>query len=171
MLHRIQVKVYGKTDTVPVVKRPMYDEEMREDRLKSINDELCDIDKLLKFKEKRLSHAENSKSYKICEQVTEEMMTLKSKVTELHREKRLFEKKVNWARRRMLRKKGDSTSSPQPKSDVSSRGSKSFLSSTSSSSSSASLLQSQLTAPKIHEAIIPDDKDQQGSEADPITCD
>ena len=27
-------KVYGKTDTVPVVKQPMYDEEMREDRLK-----------------------------------------------------------------------------------------------------------------------------------------
>lgn len=77
-------KVYGKTDTVPVVKRLMYGEEMREDRLKSINDELCDIDKLLKFREKQLSQAENSKSYKVCEQVTEEMMTLKSKVTELH---------------------------------------------------------------------------------------
>jgi len=153
-------KVYGKADltVLPSAKRPKYDKEMRADRLKSINDELSDIDRLLKFKEKRLSQAESSKSYKTCEQVTEEIMTLKSKATDLNREKRLFEKKADRAKRRMLRKKGVGTPSPEPRSDdTSRRSSKSSLSS--SCGSSSSLLQSQLTAPKINEA---NNKDKQG---------
>ena len=140
---------------------------MRADRVKSINDELSDIDRLLKLKEKRLSQAESSKCYKTCGQVTEEIMTLKSKATDLNREKRLFEKKADRAKRRMLRKKGVGTPSPEPRSDdTSRRSSKSSLSS--SCGSSSSLLQSQLTAPKINEA---NNKDKQGSEDDPIACD
>ena len=164
-------KVYGKADVnvVPSVKRPKYDEEMRADRIKCIDDELSDITRLMKFKEKRVSQAESSKSYKTCEQVTEEIMTLKNKATELNREKRLFEKKANRAKRRIIRKKRDSTPSPEPRSDASRRSSKS--SSSSSCGSSSRFLQSQLTAPKINEAIIPNKKDKQGSENDPIACD
>jgi len=81
----------------------------------------------------------------------------------------LFEKKANRAKKRLVKRKQNSTSSPQPSSDASKRRSKS--SSSSSSSSSVSCQQSQLTAPKINEAILPDNKDNQGSEVNPIGCD
>ena len=86
-------KVYGISETPSTAKRPKYDKEMREERMKSIEEELQDITRLLQFKEKRLAQAESSKSNKSCEQVTEEIMSLKTKRNELLTEKRLFENK------------------------------------------------------------------------------
>ena len=84
-------KVYGDSATAePAVtpKRPKYDKEMREERLKVIGEELRDISRMLLFKEKRLSQAEAARNYRLCEQ---QMMDLKSKKRELDAEKRLFE--------------------------------------------------------------------------------
>ena len=84
-------KAYGSREGT---KRPRYDEDAREERLKAISDELSDITRILAFKGKRLSQAEAAKNYKVCEQVTEEMMVLKGRKRELDEEKRLFEKKA-----------------------------------------------------------------------------
>ena len=86
-------KVYGRTETSSAVKRPKYDKEMRDERIKNIDEELKDITKLMQFKEKRLAQAESSRSYRLCEQVTEEIMNLKSKKSELMTEKRFKQKK------------------------------------------------------------------------------
>ena len=137
-------KVYGRIETSSTAKRPKYEKEMRDERMKSIEEELQDITRLMQFKEKRLTQAESSKSYKLCEQVTEEIMNLKSKKNELMTEKRLFERKKTRAAKR-IRKKGSTvdkgpsscTSSPQPRSDTSDR---SRLKSSSSTSSSQSQL-------------------------------
>ena len=84
-------KAYGSREGT---KRPRYDEDAREERLKAISDELSDITRILAFKGKRLS-------------VTEEMMVLKGRKRELDEEKRLFEKK---AKRSYKRRKSRSKS-------------------------------------------------------------
>ena len=96
-------KVYGVSDSVSTPKRPKCDKDLREQRLQAIEDEIKDINRMLQFKEKRLSQAEAGRNYKACEQVTEEIMSLKSRKRELEAEKRLFEQKAKRARRRETR--------------------------------------------------------------------
>lgn len=93
-------KVYGLAESSCQVKRPKFDEAMRDERLQSIEEELCDISRILQYKEKRLSQHEASKNYRLCEQVTEEMMDLKSKRRELEAEKAVFIKKARRAKAR-----------------------------------------------------------------------
>ena len=76
---------------------------MREEQLQTIEDEMSDIERMLRFKEKRLSQAEAGRNYKVCEQLTEEMMALKSRKRELDTEKRLFEQKKKRAKTREIR--------------------------------------------------------------------
>lgn len=90
-------------------KRPRYDEDTREERLKTINDELDDIARIMAFKEKRLSQGEAARNYKLCEQVTEEVMILKSRRRELKAEKRLFDQKAKRCSRRKSRSKSQSS--------------------------------------------------------------
>ena len=90
---RSRSKLYGQPVTETTPKRPKYDKEMREERLKAIDEESRDISRMLLFKEKRLAQAEAGKNYRLCEQVTEEVMALKSRKRELNTEKHLFEQK------------------------------------------------------------------------------
>lgn len=55
------------------------------------------------FKDKRLSQAEAVRNYKLCEQVTEEVMALKRRKRELDVERRLFEQKAKRSNRRQSR--------------------------------------------------------------------
>ena len=87
-------KIYGQSSESSTQRRAKYDEEMRDERLQHIEEELVDITKMLLFKEKRLSQHEAAKNYCSCEQVTEEMMTLKGRKRELEAEKALFIKKA-----------------------------------------------------------------------------
>ena len=50
-------KVYGRIETSPTAKQPKYDKEMRDERMKSI-EELQDITRLMEFKEKGLAQVE-----------------------------------------------------------------------------------------------------------------
>ena len=68
---------------------------MRDERINNIDKELKDITKLMQFKEKRYAQAESFRSYRLSEQVTEEIINLKSKKSELMTEKRLFKQKKN----------------------------------------------------------------------------
>ena len=106
---RSQSKVYCSPDSAP--KRPKYDKESREDRVKAIEEEVQDISRILWFKEKRHSQAEAARNYRTCEQLTEEMMGLKSRKKELQVEKRLFDNKRKRAQRRDAKKQQDSHSS------------------------------------------------------------
>lgn len=90
---RSRSKVYGNPEATTTPKRPKFDEEMVEERLQVVSEELSDISRMLQFKERRLSQAEAAKNYKQCEQVTEEIMSLKSRRHELESEKCIFEKK------------------------------------------------------------------------------
>ena len=92
-------KLYGQLDTTKS-KRPKLDKDMREERLQAIDEEVKDIARMLQFKEKRLSQAEAGRNYKQCEQVTEEVMALKSRKRDLDAEKRLLEQKSKRAKRR-----------------------------------------------------------------------
>ena len=62
-------------------KRPKFDKEMRAERIRQIQDDLNDLTRVLAFKEKRLQQAEAGRNYRVCEQITEEMMELKSRLT------------------------------------------------------------------------------------------
>ena len=138
-------KVYGESATEePAVtpKRPKYDKEMRDERLKVIGEELRDISRILLFKEKRLSQAEAARNYRLCEQLTEEMMDLKSKKREPDAEKRLFEKKRR-AKKRQARIQNESESSDIDGGPSSSR------SRSSTCSRSVTPVSSQLLSPTI----------------------
>ena len=76
-----------------------------------IGEELGDISRILRFKEKRLSQAEAARNYRLCEQVTEEMMDLKSRRRDLETEKRLFEQKRRRAKKREAKVRQESESS------------------------------------------------------------
>ena len=92
-------KVYGKSLS-DMPKRPKFDEKMREERIHSIEEELTDISRILQFKEKRLSQHEVDRNYRSCEQVTEEMMSLKGRKRELEGEKTILLKKARRAKKR-----------------------------------------------------------------------
>ena len=121
-------KVYGQLNT-STPRRPKYDEKMREERMQNIEEELADISRIIHFKEKRLSQHEVAKNYRLCEQVTEEMISIKQKKRELEAERDLFVKKARRAkgRRRSAMLISDtsdnapSSRSPTPQLDSSSR--------------------------------------------------
>ena len=76
----------------PPPKRPKFDKEMKAEQIRQIQDGLNDLSCVLAFKEKRLQQAEAGRNYRVCEQITEEMMELKSRKWQLEEEKRVFEK-------------------------------------------------------------------------------
>lgn len=57
-----------------------------------------------------MSQAEAGRNYKLCEQITEELMALKNKRRDLEAEKHLFEHKAKRAKRRMQLQKSSSGS-------------------------------------------------------------
>ena len=54
-------KVYDSPNNVP--KRPKYNNDSREDRVKAIEEVVHDISRILRYKEKRLSQAEAARYY------------------------------------------------------------------------------------------------------------
>ena len=94
--------MYGNLDNAP--KRPKYDNQARADRVKAIEEEVRDISRILQFKQKRLLQAEAARNYRTCEQLTEEMMGLRSRKNELQVGKRVFDRKGKRAQRRQAKK-------------------------------------------------------------------
>ncbi len=64
--------MYGNPEAGGTPKRQKLDKEMRDELNSAVIEELCDISTVLHFKEKHLSQAEAAKSYRKCEQLTEE---------------------------------------------------------------------------------------------------
>lgn len=70
----------------------------------AIEEELNDVARMMQFKEKRRSQAEAGMNYRVCEQVTEEIMALKSRKRELEAERCLLVKKERRAKQRKERR-------------------------------------------------------------------
>ena len=92
--------VYG-ISREPTPKRPKYSHEMRDNRIEAIEEEIDDISRIMRFKEKRLTQAEAAKKYAICEQLTIE---LRDRKRELEIEKMQFVKKGKRALKRRAEK-------------------------------------------------------------------
>ena len=79
-------KKNGK-DKVPTPKRPKFEREMRDNRVTELNEVIVDLTKRIAIKESRCQQAEIACNYKLCDQLNEDIMELKS-------EKRLNEKEL-----------------------------------------------------------------------------
>lgn len=95
--------MYGISQDISIPKRPKYSQEMRESRLEAIDEELDDIQRILQFKQKRLTQAETTKKCAFCEQLTMEMKELRDKKRELELERKEFVKKGKRAKKRRVR--------------------------------------------------------------------
>ena len=127
---RSRSKLYGNPQAEAAPKRPKYSEDMREERMATIDEELRDISRIMHFKERRVMQAEAGKKYTICEQITEELMDLKSKKHELEVERRSF---INKARRAKCRQRRLQRKEEVESSDVETEGPSSSRCSTSRS--------------------------------------
>lgn len=96
-------KLYGKPQSDSTPKRAKYNQDMREERMATVEEELSDVARMMQFKEKRRSQAEAGKNYRACEQITEELMVLKSRKRELEAEKCLLIRKARRAKQRKQR--------------------------------------------------------------------
>ena len=67
-------KVAGPDEQQRPAKRRKLSKDMREQRLKEIEEDCKDIAERLTFKEKRIAAYENSREYKKCDDVKEEMI-------------------------------------------------------------------------------------------------
>ena len=82
-------KVYGgseDSEAATAPKRPKLNEQMREDRKKELEEDLADISSRIAFKEKRRSQAEIARNYKVCDELTEEIMECKSRKRETEKQ-------------------------------------------------------------------------------------
>ena len=84
---------------------PKLDKEMQ------IQDDLNDLTRLLAFKEKRILQAEAGWDYRVCEQVTKEIVKLNSRKHQLEEEKLGFEKNTLASARLALESDGSMGSS------------------------------------------------------------
>lgn len=91
-------KMYGSwKDKVPTSKRPKFDREMRDNRVTELNEVIVDLTKRIAIKESRCQQAEIARNYKLCDQLSEDIMELKS-------EKRQNERKSFYFSREKKRK-------------------------------------------------------------------
>jgi len=94
-------------------KRCKTSETLRTKRISELDDDIKDYNDRLSFKEKRRQQASNSRNYKLCDQLTEEMADLKQKKRECENELNVWkqkQKKSSWYNKK---KKGTSASSTE----------------------------------------------------------
>ena len=90
-------------------KRAKVDKEARRARMKEVEENICDIDEEISFKEKR-----RSQDYRQCDEITERLTSLKEKKRLLSRELDLLNKKEvksRWYQKNKSRKHYSGTSS------------------------------------------------------------
>ena len=88
-------------------------EALRTKRISQLNDDIKDFNDRLQFKEKRRQQATNSRNYKLCDQLTEEMSEIKQKKRECEHEVEIWkqkQRKSSWYKK----KKGISSLSNSP---------------------------------------------------------
>ena len=87
----------------PTPKRQKTSQTIRDQRLKDIEEDCKDIDDRIRYKERRIFAYENVKDYKKCDEVKEEVTSLKRQRRELQAERRRLQKsnsQSKWYRKR-----------------------------------------------------------------------
>ena len=79
-------------DEEPTPKRPKFSQSFRENRMLQIEEDLQDLNDRIGFKDKRITAALNSKEYKKCDEIKEEVTALKHKRRELEAERKHLQK-------------------------------------------------------------------------------
>jgi polyhydroxyalkanoate synthesis regulator phasin len=81
----------NKSDEEPRPKRPKISQDVREKRMKDVEEDLADLKERISFKEKRIAEYINISDYKKCDELKEEVTILKKQQRELQAElKRLL---------------------------------------------------------------------------------
>lgn len=80
-------------ESTSIAKRPKVGAQEREKRMAAVAEDLKDIADRLSFKEKRRLAAEASRNYKLCDELTEDMSSLKTRKRELEAEMACLTKK------------------------------------------------------------------------------
>lgn len=84
-------KVYGVRDAEPAVsKRPKLDQRVREERIKELEEDIADVNSHIVFKEKRRTQAEGARNYKVCDELTEEILECKGRRRDLEKQLKLL---------------------------------------------------------------------------------
>ena len=87
-------KMYGSwKDKVPTPKRPKFEREMRDNRVTELNEVIVDLTKRIAIKESRCQQAEIARNYKLCDQLNEDIMELKSEKRQNEKELLFFKTK------------------------------------------------------------------------------
>ena len=81
------------------LKRPKLNEQMRDDRIKELED-LADINSHITFKEQQRSQAEISRNYKLCDEIMAELMDCKSRKREIEKQLNILLQKDRRSKRR-----------------------------------------------------------------------
>ena len=81
-----------QSDEEPTPKYPKISQAIREKRMLQIEEDLQDLNDRIGFKEKRIAAAMNTKEYKKCDEIKEEVTTLKHKRRELEAERKQLQK-------------------------------------------------------------------------------
>ena len=99
-------KVYGSGDAEPTVpKRLKLDQNIREERVKELEEDIAEISSHISFKEKRRTQAEIARNYKLCDDLTQEILECKGKKRELEKQLKLLLQKDRRSRKRKDRLK------------------------------------------------------------------
>ena len=116
-------KVFGSSSSSaePQPKRIKTTSMERQQRLKDLRQELKDLNGRVSYKRKRVIDAENSKNYKLCDALTEEIGELNKEIRGLECEKKIIEKKEKSSMYYRKRVSSDSDSSCSVRSKQSSR--------------------------------------------------
>lgn len=86
----------GSPEKTP--KRPKITQEVRERRISDLNEEIKDLNKRIGFKERRVAAAANTKNFKACDEIQQEIAACKASRRELVAELREFERKKKRAK-------------------------------------------------------------------------
>ena len=93
-------KAYGSwKDKMPTPKRPKFDKEMRDSKVAELNEVVSDLTKRITIKENRCRQAEAVRNYKLCDELIEDFMELKSSKREKEKQLMLFKKKEKRSKR------------------------------------------------------------------------
>ena len=82
-------------------KRLKINQDVREQRMKEVEEDIDDVTSHIAFKEKRLKEAESFKDYKLCDRITEEIIECKCRKREFEKEAKLLNQKDKKAKKRL----------------------------------------------------------------------
>lgn len=105
---------YDHTPTESDTKRAKVNKDVQAEWIKNLHEDIADINERLSFKEKRLDQASQMQNYKLCDNIKEEIIALKSYCREMECELKQFQKKE---KKSLWYKKGKRLVSPSSESE------------------------------------------------------